>query len=127
MKRMLLCVGAVCAALAALAEDAWLKSGDSQYVNTGYFMKQASRIEVDFQMASTTASLLFGAWDGGAKLCTGFWVTGGKFAFLLHDNGYGSTQTSVAADTARHTAVIDVPNQATTSLVLKDAAGNVQW
>ena len=112
MKRMLLVVGAVCAAVAGMAEDAWLRSGDSQYVNTGYFMKQASRIEVDFQFTAVpTGNLLFGAWDAGAKLSSGCWVSGGTFQFLLNDNGYASYGTGIKADIARHVAVIDVPTK----------------
>lgn len=93
--------------------------------NTGYFMKTNSWLAVDFQWLGTPADLLFGAWDDGAMLSTGFWINGGKLAFLYKPNGgYKSYESSLARDNNRHTAIIDARNG---DLRLLDRFGSVQW
>ena len=93
--------------------------------NTGYRMTLNSRLEVDYQWLGTPIDLLFGAWDDGAKLSTGFWINGGAFSFLFNPvGGYRAINTSIDRDNYRHTAVIDVRNA---SFSLLNRSGFVQW
>ena len=58
------------ASVAAQADDAYVYStdvsangGEGSSVNIGYYMKETSRVEVDFQYPETpTKDVLFGAW-----------------------------------------------------------------
>ena len=84
-------------------------------VNIGYCMKPVSRIEVDFQFTDTPTHVVFGAWgDTGSsaapQLRTAFWINGGTYQFILSDTKFDSRDTTVAIDTERHVAVIDVLN-----------------
>lgn len=103
----------------ALAEDAYVyspnaKGNDSVSgagVNTGYYMKPTSRIEVDFQYPTApSGNILFGAWDDGAVLRTAFWNNGGKFQFMLGNGGFKSYTSGMTCDAARHTAILDAKN-----------------
>ena len=130
-----LCSAAV-AALAvcgtALAEDAYVYSPNGSGnngvgVNTGYFMKPTSRIEVDFQYPTAPdAQFLFGEWGSASDfgLSVGFWINDSKFSFILRDNRYQSYPSTLAPDTARHTAIIDVPSKA---FKLLSASGVEEW
>ena len=142
MKRIFWIIGAVSlVALAtdstALAEDAYVYStevssngGEGSSVNINYRMKATSRIEVDFQYPEApTKDVLFGAWgvpgsDATPGLRMAFWNSGGKFCFILDSDAYYNHISSVALDTARHTAIIDAPNRAFRLLA---SDGTVQW
>jgi hypothetical protein len=111
--------------------DAYLETPSSNYstekisFNTGYFMKTNSWLAVDFQWLGTPKDLLFGPYDDGAKLTTGFWINAGVFSFLYKPTGgYASYSSSVARDNNRHTAIIDARDG---NLRLLDRFGNVQW
>ena len=100
-------------------------------MNIGYHMKATSRIEVDFQYPETpTKDVLFGAWGdtGNASATPGlrmaFWNNGGVYSFILVSGSFMSYSSSVALDTARHTAVIDAPNRAFRLLA---SDGTVEW
>ena len=107
--------------------DPYIESDGASSVNTGYRMKLNSRIEVDYQWLGTPKDMLFGAWDSGAKLSTGFWIHSGNgaFSFLFNPKGgYGTIDTSIVKDNNRHTAVIDIGNA---NFRLLDSSGSVQW
>ena len=129
---------AVALSLAAQADDAYVYStdvssngGEGSSVNIGYHMKATSRIEVDFQYPEApTKDVLFGAWgDTGNSSATpglrmAFWNNGGVYSFILDSGSFMSYSSSVALDTARHTAVIDAPNRAFRLLA---SDGTVEW
>ena len=93
--------------------------------NTGYFMKSNSWLEVDYQWLGTPKDLLFGAWDAGAKLSTGFWINADSFNFLFKPSGgYRTFSSGIAKDNYRHTAVIDARNA---SFRLLNRSGYVQY
>ena len=113
---------ALSASFGAFAEDAYVypaakaeKPANGVNVNIGYCMKPVSRIEVDFQFTDTPTHVVFGAWgDTGSsavpQLRTAFWINGGTYQFILSDSTFDSRDTTVAIDTERHVAVIDVLN-----------------
>ena len=114
---ILAAMAAVVASSTALAEDAYVFSpnGDSSVgagVNTGYYMKPSSRIEVDFQYPiAPSGNVLFGAWDGDAILRAAFWNSDGKYSFILGiSDGLKHYSSNLPCDTARHTAVLDAKN-----------------
>jgi hypothetical protein len=122
---------------AAMADDAYVSStevssngGEGSSVNIGYYMKETSRIEVDFQYPETpTKDVLFGAWgvpgsDVNPGLRMAFWNTGGKFCFILDSGGYYNNLSTINLDDERHTAVIDAPNRAFRLLA---GDGTVEW
>ncbi|MBR2838410.1 MAG: hypothetical protein IKE55_06495 [Kiritimatiellae bacterium] len=100
-----------------LQEDGYLetpstnKSSQKISFNTGYCMKHYSRIEVDFQWLGTPADLLFGAWDDGAVLRSGFWINSSEFSFLLGEGTFKSYSSGIPRNNYRHTAVIDAKNK----------------
>ena len=122
----------------ALAEDAYVCSTNvtangsaGTIVNINYRMKDTSRIVVDFQYLEVpTRDVLFGAWgDTGNSSATpglrmAFWNNGGVYSFILDSGTFKSYSSSVALDTARHTAIIDAPNRAFRLLA---SDGTVQW
>lgn len=125
MSRLASCIaGLLLVAGVASAEDAYLQSNGGQSINLGYFMNPKSRIEVDFQYPTApSGNILFGAWNDGAKLCTAFWNSNGKFSFVLNDGTMASYSSTVACDNQRHVAVIDVPNRGFSLL----QNGTSQW
>ena len=136
MNRLLVFSAAAVVALAtggvALAEDAYVFSPNGSGnngvgVNTGYFMKPTSRIEVDFQYPTAPdGQFLFGEWGSVSDfgLSVGFWINDSKFCFILNDNKYKSYSSTLDPDTARHTAIIDVPSKA---FKLLSASGVEEW
>ena len=92
--------------------------------NTGYFMKPESRIEVDYQWLGTPKDLLFGAWDDGAVLRSGFWINANAFSFILGEGGFASYTSGVSKDNHRHTAIIDAKNR---GFRLVQPSGFVEW
>ena len=92
--------------------------------NTGYFMKPESRIEVDYQWLGTPKDLLFGAWDDGAVLRSGFWINANYFSFMLGEGSFRSYGTTIYKDNHRHTAIIDAKNR---GFRLMQPSGNVEW
>ena len=129
---------ALLAVSSAFAEDAYVYSTNvtangsaGTIVNIGYCMKATSRIEVDFQYPETpTRDVLFGAWGdtGNSSATPGLrmacWNNGGVYSFILDSGSFKSYSSTVALDTARHTAIIDAPNRAFRLLA---SDGSVQW
>ncbi|HPS08920.1 MAG TPA: hypothetical protein PLG22_15435 [Kiritimatiellia bacterium] len=116
-----LTIGAV-----AFAEDAYVASNGSQGINTGYCMTPDTRWEVDFQLTATTP--LQGRIVGGDGFSPNFYVScyingGGNFSFGAGDT-FQSFSTGLAADTARHTAILDCPAKKMTYV---NAAGVTNW
>lgn len=92
-----------------MADDVYVESKSGQTLNTGYCMKNTSRIEVDFQYPTTPKDgILFGPYDAGAKLSTICWNSGENFCFSYGDDGHHHFSSGVKLDDQRHTAVIDV-------------------
>ncbi len=113
-----------------MQEDGYIETPADNYAsshlsfNTGYYMKSNSWLEVDYQWLDSN-QILFGAWDTGAKLSTGFWIDEGKFSFLFNPaGGYRSIKSNITCDNNRHTAVIDARNA---SFRLLKRSGFVQW
>ena len=64
MRHIVLAIGLIIAAGKAFAEDGYLKSDGTQYINTGYIIKSTTRIELDIQLDSigTNDQYLFGTY-----------------------------------------------------------------
>ena len=111
-------------------DDGYLETPSSNYssnhisFNTGYFMKPESRIEVDYQWLGTPKDLLFGAWDSGAVLRSGFWINANYFSFMLGEGSFRSYGTTIYKDNHRHTAIIDAKNR---GFRLMQPSGSVEW
>lgn len=107
-----------------MADDLYIESVSDHTINTGYCMKNTSRIEVDFQYPTTpTGGILFGPYDAAAKLSTIGWNNGGWFCFSYGDNGHHHFSSGVKLDDQRHTAVIDVLHNE----LRMEHNGRVQW
>ncbi len=91
-------------------QDAYIEGNGTQAFNTAYYMNKDARIEVDFSYTSVVASqsAIFGAWSCSNNRSVGFINGGSLFAMTLCDSNW-TTKTFGAADTARHTAIIDAP------------------
>ena len=115
-KKVTVKYGGAITGVSARDEDAYLESDATQGINLGYFMNPATRIEADFAYTDCTTNStgttgyqqrVFGQ-DSGGGLLSALYINGsGNFMF-----GYGNTfinnhGPAVAADTARHKAVID--------------------
>lgn len=105
---MRLAVAVACLAPVVLAEDAYLQSSGANYLDTDYCANADSRIEVDFQFLDigTTQPRVFGV-ENAETLCPVVYVNGSKnFAWSYKDKSI-SGNVMMAADTARHTVIID--------------------
>ena len=121
INRTLLAIFALCAATApsqAVAEDAYIQSTGSvgSVINTGYYMKSTSKIEVDYQyiVTSGTTPSVFGEWSSTVSgetpwKCTAYW-NGSNFGVAIAATTAGTYQFATTADTDRHTLAIDIPN-----------------
>ncbi len=104
---------ALVAAAPALADDAYIESNGSQFINTGYYPSGKTKIEVDFQLTSTASSkdCVFGNY--GSTFSVLLYANPGNTVFQCcgKDGGWQAAGTGVAIDTQRHTMVIDVPGR----------------
>ena len=131
-----LIIGAVAIAAVSLAfaDDAYIESDGTSGISTGYRMKTNSRLEVDFALTTLEGNVrIFGAGSGyEPNLPLSLYVAGGvatpeDFVFQLgyttaeHTTRWG-VHTSIAADTVRHTAILDLPQM---KLILK--TGDAEW
>ena len=95
--------------------DAYVESDGTQVLNTQYYANSKSRIEMDFQMNSTSAgTLLFGAWNTGAYLRYCIWQNGGPLQCILRTNNKADPQYLFdynVNDLGRYTVVMDLKNQ----------------
>lgn len=96
--------------VAASAADPYIQSDGTSGISTGYRMKGTSRLEVDFALTEQTAQARIFGDDAGYEtgLKTVLYVSGGATHFAM--TTVSSTKYKTGTDTARHTAVIDLPN-----------------
>ena len=99
---------------AARADDPYIESDGTSGISTGYRMKGTSRLEVDFALTEQTEQARIFGDDAGheTSLKTILYVSGGAthFAMTLGNGTSAATRYKAGTDTARHTAVIDLPN-----------------
>ena len=100
-------------------QDAYLESNGTTGLNTGYKMNGNSRLEVDFAMMNTSGSgRVFGSFGGhsgvdsfeDSLLTTVYLNSGTHFNFVVGPWNQKVTKYKAGIDTARHTAIIDLPN-----------------
>lgn len=126
MKNALVTVAAALAAASSFAADAYIESDGTTGISTGYRLKPASRVEVDFALPTTeqtSGSRLFGADYNTTelKIAIGFYITGynGNPCWVV---GHGSAASGWGAgwiknaggdflflDTDRHSFAYDFP------------------
>lgn len=109
----------------AFAEDAYIESDGTSGILTGYKLKPASRVAVDFALTTTeqaSGARLFGADRShtALKMSGSFYIGGGENTLWVIHLGNGEKYDSVwpkdgngdfiTLDTDRHTIVIDYPN-----------------
>ena len=95
-------------------DDGYVASDGTAGVNSRYFFNPKSRIEVDYALTdATTAQQRIWGRDSGAAPYASLYVQGSlNVAFGCGDTFVNTdTQTQLKADTARHTAIIDVNNK----------------
>ena len=95
-------------------DDGYVESDGGAGVNSRYFFNPKSRIEVDYALTdATTAQQRIWGRDSGAVPYASLYVQGSlNVAFGCGDTFLNTdTQTQLKADTARHTAIIDVNNK----------------
>ena len=126
MKETVCAIGlAVFAAGVAYGEDPYIESTGTSGISTGYRMKGNSRLEVDFAIpdVSYPAGFLnwrvFGSdWENNeSSLLTCLWLSynsgNGATYFRLNAKTAASAKADKymsGVDTARHTAILDLPN-----------------
>ena len=100
--------------------DAFIESDGSFYsvVNTYYFVKPSTKIEIDYALASIVSSAgVLGGYGGNAGISTILWCNGtSNFVLEMRDGSHAGTANNlfsptVPLDLARHTAVIDGPGR----------------
>ena len=100
--------------------DAFIESDGSFYsvVNTYYFVKPSTKIEIDYALASIVSSAgVLGGYGADAGISTILWCNGTtKLVLEMHDGNHNSTADSVFSpaiplDLTRHTAVFDGPGR----------------
>ena len=100
--------------------DAFIESDGSFYsvVNTYYFVKPSTKIEIDYALASIVSGAgVLGGYGGNAGISTILWCKNtSNFVLEMHDGSHAGTadnllSPAVPLDLARHTAVIDGPGR----------------
>ncbi len=100
--------------------DAFIESDGSFYsvVNTYYFVKPSTKIEIDYALASIVSKAgVLGGYGADAGISTILWCNGtSNFVLEMHDGSHAGTANNlfsptVPLDLARHTAVIDGPGR----------------
>lgn len=107
-----------------LKTDAYLESDGTQVINTGYFSKPNSRVEVDYCLNETAAQVrVFGTDSSSSKSVQLLYINGsGNYSFINNSSWTGQVDTKKMGDTVRHTAVIDRANGV---FVLKTGADEI--
>ncbi len=112
--------------------DAFIESDGSFYsvVNTYYFVKPTTKIEIDYQLASfVNSGIVMGGYGSAAGVSTILWCSSNeKIVMEMHDGDHNNNANNLLSpqtppDLARHTAVFDGPNR---HLTLKGADGAVE-
>lgn len=108
-------------------DDGYVRSDraktSGQFVNTGYYVNPQTKIELDFALmdVTTTWQSIFGALKGSELPCTLAIDGSKKFTWTLNDgDDYTWNSTGIAADGARRTFTLDIPNA---SVTLANAEG----
>ena len=97
------------ATIPAFAEDAYIESDGSTFVNTGVLPAPDLRIEVDYALtAIETDARLFGVYTGGGQNAAYYVHSSGGLSFHVGAGWVGGTYL-VMPDLNRHTVVFDVP------------------
>lgn len=100
--------------------DAFIESDGSYYsvVDTRYFVKPSTKIEIDYQLASfVNSGIVMGGYGSAAGVSTILWCSSNsKLVMEMHDGDHNSTANDLISpqtppDLARHTAVFDGPGQ----------------
>ena len=100
--------------------DAFIESDGSFYsvVNTYYFVKPSTKIEIDFALANIVSGAgVLGGYGGNAGISTILWCKNtSNFVLEMHDGSHAGTadnllSPAVPLDLARHTAVINGPGR----------------
>lgn len=100
--------------------DAFVESDGSFFsvVNTYYFVKPTTKIEIDYALASIVSGAgILGGYGGSAGISTILWCNGTtKLELEMHDGNHASTADTlfnpvIPLDLARHTAVFDGPGR----------------
>ena len=91
--------------------DAYLESDGTQGINTGYHMKNTTRVEIDFAYtyhpSITTHGVVFGAHTSTDNRAAAY-VNGNNFFTMRHDSAtVNKTKTFTAPDLLRHKAIVD--------------------
>ena len=98
-----------------MAEDAYIESTGSQFINTGYYPSRKTKIEVDFQLTSNVdgKDCIFGNYGASAGFTVLLYARPQNTYFLFcgKDGDWASGNSGVEIDTTRHTMVIDVPGK----------------
>ena len=101
------------AATSAIAEDAYIESNGSQFINTGYYPSRKTKIEVDFQLVNAVSAkdCIFGNYGSTFSVLLYANPPNTYFQFCGKDGNWSALSTGVSIDTARHTMVIDIPKK----------------
>ena len=109
-------------------DDGYVRSDrtkrSGQFVKTGWCMTPQTKIEVDFALLdpTTTWQCIFGALKGSGQLCALAIDGSKKFVWALNDgDNYSWQATGIAADSARHTFTLDIPNATATLANVSEA------
>ena len=107
---------ALSAAHCVFADDAYIESDGTQFMNTGYYPGPKTKIEVDFQLTEAIKGkdCIFGNY-GDANFSVLLYAQpetqSKQFQFCGKDGGWQAQNSGVSIDTERHTMVIDVPKK----------------
>ena len=97
------------AAIPALAEDAYVESDGTTFVNTGVFPGTDLRIEVDYALTAVETDVrIFGVYVSGGQNAAYYVNTSGGLSFHVGAGWVGGSYL-VMPDLNRHTVVFDVP------------------
>ncbi len=92
-------------------QDAYLESDGTQGINTGYHMKNTTRVEIDFaythHQSTKTHGVVFGAHMSTDNRAAAY-VNGSNLFTMRHDSAaVNKTKTFSAPDLLRHKAIVD--------------------
>ena len=93
----------------AVAQDAYIESDGSTFVNTGVVPAPDLRVEVDYALTSiVNDTKLFGAYTGSGQNAEYYVNTSGGYSFHVGQGWIGGIYLAMP-DLNRHTVVMDIP------------------
>ena len=100
---------------AAWADDPYIQSDGTQYIDTGYVGKPTTRIELDMQLltANTGGDQYFFGWHGtsiGRLYISSYTDKNGKYCYNCLSNKCNWVNTTLLTSTDRRTVVLDAYN-----------------